>query len=248
MQERKRKSMQDPHGTDEKQNETSKRSRLDDKNHDHNSQSQYKCDVCDQSLDLIQCGNCSRSYHIKCIVVTEIPKGDWLCHYCHENTLEYKCMKCPITYKTEIDLSNHTQYHQSKNSFQIKTNEFNCKMEPKSPHYSQKSFMGLYKKCICGEFCQPKATICRNCRYTFDGSSRKEGEYESDDSITERISCEGCKTEFNSRKECREHQSLCQTKYCDRCNVDFSNRTEFKFHLSTHLQSALSCDKCPMKF
>ena len=50
------------------------------------------CDVCGDVGFLICCDVCPRTYHVDCVNLQHVPKGDWRCHVCLE---EERIAKCP---------------------------------------------------------------------------------------------------------------------------------------------------------
>ena len=41
-----------------------------------------KCEICGEGGDLLICDGCEKTYHTKCVNLSEIPKGDWFCPTC----------------------------------------------------------------------------------------------------------------------------------------------------------------------
>ena len=46
------------------------------------------CEICDKSSDeegeWIQCDKCKDWYHLSCIDISEVPRGEWFCPKCYE--------------------------------------------------------------------------------------------------------------------------------------------------------------------
>ncbi len=46
------------------------------------------CNICSDGGDLLVCDECPRVYHLKCVKLRRVPKGQWLCPVCLNASLQ----------------------------------------------------------------------------------------------------------------------------------------------------------------